>query len=177
MAQSQPTPPAPSIEQLRTVVELIETPVLARVYAYVLHAGPTTVADLVEQVDVPQGTAYDYVRKLEGADLLTKTAEKRPYEYVAEDVSLTLSSDGQTRTITPELIEAVARRTADDDIDLYIERHGIDGLATALDYAHEYVDGTVNHRIATRELDCSPLEAEVILQALEPVVLAYRDDE
>lgn len=39
----------------------------------------------------------------------------------------------------------------------------------------EYVDGTVDHRIASRELDPSPLEAETILQALEPVVTEYAD--
>jgi len=66
-----------------------------------------------------------------------------------------------------------ARR--DEDIDVYIDRHGLDGLAVALEYAHEYVDGTVNHRIAARELDLSPLEAEIILQALEPVAIEYAD--
>lgn len=57
-----------------------------------------------------------------------------------------------------------------ESIDVYIERHGLDGLAVALTYAVEYVDGTVNHRIAAREFDLFPLEAEIILQALEPVV-------
>jgi hypothetical protein len=32
-----------------------------------------------------------------------------------------------------------------------------------------------NHRIMARELDLSPLEAEIILQALEPVATAYSD--
>ena len=52
---------------------------------------------------------------------------------------------------------------------------GIDGLAVALEYAAEYVDGTVNHRLAARELDLSPLKAEIILQALEPVVTEYTE--
>ena len=67
-------------------------------------------------------------------------------------------------------MDAVARRTDDADIDVYIDRHGLDGLATALAYAHERVEGTVTHQIMAEELDISPLEAEIILQALEPVV-------
>lgn len=56
-----------------------------------------------------------------------------------------------------------------------LERPGLDGLAVALEYADKYVDGTVNNRIAARELDLSPFEAEIVLQALEPVAKAYAD--
>ena len=52
---------------------------------------------------------------------------------------------------------------------------GLDGIAIALECAYEYVDGTVNHWIAARELDLSPLEAEIILQAFEPVAAEYAD--
>ena len=132
-----------------------------------------TVGTLVDDLGIPQGTAYDYVQKLETAGLVEKTRDQRPYEYDADPISLTLSTDGDTRTVTPALIAAVARREEDGDIDIYIERHGLDGLATALEYAFEYVEGTVNHRITARELDLSPLEAEIILQALEPVATEY----
>lgn len=163
------------IQQLQTVVDLLETPSLARIYAHVLQYGPVTVSEIVDRLDIPQGTAYDYIQKLETTALVEKIREQRPYEYDAESIALTLSTDGETQTITPALIAAVARRDEDEDIDVYIERHGLDGLAVALEYASEYVDGTVNHRIAARELDLSPLEAEIILQALEPVATEYAD--
>jgi DNA-binding MarR family transcriptional regulator len=150
---------------------------MARIYAYVLEEGPTTVSAIVDSLDVPQGTAYDYVERLETAGLIEQVRDQRPYEYDAEPISLTLTTDGRSRTITPALIAAVARREDDGDIDIYIDRHGIDGLALALEYAFEYVDGSVNHRITARELDISPLEAEVILQALEPIAEAYADTE
>jgi DNA-binding transcriptional ArsR family regulator len=160
---------------LQTVADLLDTPALARLYASILQRGPVTVSEIVDELDIPQGTAYDYVQKLETAGFVEKTREQRPYEYDGESVALTLSTDGETRTITPALITAVARREGNDDIDVYIERHGLDGLAVALEYASEYVDGTVNHRIAARELDLTPLEAEIILQALEPVAIEYAD--
>lgn len=177
MAQSSVPTRTPPIEQLRTVLDLFETPALARIYAHTFREGPVTVPELVDELDVPQGTAYDYVRKLEEAGLLWKVQGERPYEFEAKPISLTLSVDDETRTITPELVDAVARRSDDEDIDVYVDRHGIDGLATALEYAHQRVEGTVTHRVMARELDIPPLEAEVILQALEPVVRESTADE
>jgi DNA-binding MarR family transcriptional regulator len=161
------------LEELQTVVDLLGKPTLARVYGFVLRDGPVTVTQVVETLDVPQGTAYDYVERLETARLVERVNDQRPFEYDADAIELTLSTDGERRTITPALVAAVARRGTDEDVDVFVERHGLDGLAAALEYADEYVDGTVNHRIAARELDISPLEAEVILQALEPVAKEY----
>ncbi|WP_436928588.1 DUF7437 domain-containing protein [Halosimplex halobium] len=177
MAKSPTRSDHPPIRHLQTVVDVLETPALARIYAHILRDGPVTVADLVEELGVPQGTAYDYVEKLETAGLVETVRDQRPYEYDAEPVSLTLTTDGASRTITPALIAAVARREDDGDIDTFVDRHGLDGLARALDYAAEYVEGSVNSRIAARELDISPLEAEIVLQALEPVVEAYAVEE
>ena len=175
MAHSPPRSDRPPIQQLQTVANLLDTPALSRLYAHILQHGPVTVSESVDELGIPQGTAYDYVQNLETAGLVEKTRDQRPYEYDAESIDLTLSTDGETQKITPALIAAVARRDEDEDIDIYIERYGLDGLAVALEYAYEYVDGTVNHRIAARELDLSPLEAEIILQALEPVVIEYAD--
>jgi predicted ArsR family transcriptional regulator len=163
------------LRQLRTIAGLIETPVLARIYAYAEREGPVTVGELVDELEIPQGTAYDYVQRLEGAGLLKQTNDSRPYEYAAEAISLTLSVDGTTTTITPALVAAIARLEDDEDVEVFVERHGLDGLAEALEYAFGQVAGTVNHRIMARELDLSPLEAEIILQALEPVAAAYSD--
>lgn len=161
------------LEELQTVVDLLEKPALARVYGYILRDGPVSVVQVVETLDVPQGTAYDYVERLETAGLVETVNDRRPFQYDADPIALTLSTDGERRTITPALVAAVARRDTDEDVDVFVERHGLDGLAAALEYAGEYVEGTVNHRIAARELDVSPLEAEVILQALEPVAREY----
>lgn len=68
------------------------------------------------------------------------------------------------------MIEAIARRLRDDGIDTYIDRHGLDGLAVALEYAREYVDGSVTHQMMAREQDLTRLEAGVILDALRPIV-------
>ena len=46
---------------------------------------------------------------------MEKTRDRHPYEYDAE--SLSLSTDGETRTITPALIAVVARPDENEDIE------------------------------------------------------------
>ncbi|PSP86589.1 TrmB family transcriptional regulator, partial [Halobacteriales archaeon QS_4_66_20] len=93
MAHLPPRSGQPPIQQLQTVVDLLETPVLARMYTYILQHGPVTVSEIVDELDIPQGTAYDYVQNLETVGLVEKTRDQRPYEYDAESISLTLSTD------------------------------------------------------------------------------------
>lgn len=176
MPEMAPSDDPVPIEQLRAVVDLLDNPTLARMYAYVERSGGATVEDIVTDLDVPQGTAYDYVDRLETAGLLERTTATRPYEFDATPLSLTFSTGGETRTISAELVDAIGRRETNRDVDVFLDRHGVDGLANVLEYAREYVDGTVNHRIAARELDLSPVEAEHILQALEPIVRRHRTD-
>lgn len=159
-----------ALGEMISLVEIIREPTLARLYTAVRRTGPKSVRDLVDELDIPERTAYDYVNKLNDAGFLQTIPDTHPVMYTAAEIDLTLQADGETRSITPTFIAAIARRDTDDDIDVYLDKHGVDGLATALDYTHEYIDGTVNHRIMARELDISPLEASIILQSLRGIV-------
>lgn len=165
-----------ALGEMVSLVDIIREPTLARMYTIIRRTGPKSVSEIVDELDVPERTAYDYVHKLEDAGLLQTTTDTRPARYSATEIDLTLQADGETRAITPTFVTAIAHRDTDDDIDIYLDKHGLDGLATALDYTHEYVDGNVNHRIMARELDLSPLEASIILQALQDIVEAQRED-
>lgn len=150
--------------------ELLGNSRKAWIYTYIYHHPSTTVQDVVETLDLPQRTVYEYVDDLEGAGFIEQSTDGRPAEYSAREIDLHLSEGDAEREITPALVEAIARRIRDEDIDTYIDRHGLDGLAVALEYAREYVDGSVTHQILAREQGISPLEAGVILDALRPVV-------
>ena len=93
------------------------------------------------------------------------------------DLTVTTAAGDREYTITPALIDAVGRRETDADIDTYIDRHVVAGLATALTYAVARERGEVTHRLMAEDLDISPLAAEVILQALRPVVHEHYDIE
>lgn len=150
--------------------ELLGNARKAWIYTYIRHHPETTIQEIVETLNLPERTVYEYVDELEATGFVAQTNDGRPGEYTAHEIDLQLVAGETERRITPELVEAIARRTRDEDIDTYIDRHGLDGLAVALDYAHEYVDGSVTHQIMAREQDLSSLEAGVILDALRPIV-------
>lgn len=133
----------------------------------------------MDALDLPQGTAYSYVNRLQEAGVPAVVSDEQPREYEAVEIELSLSTDRgeRTYTVTSMLVDAIGRRDRNDDIDAYTYRHGIAGLATALTYAVAPERGEVTHQLMARDLDISPLEAEVILGALRPVVHHHVDVE
>ncbi|WP_353633350.1 helix-turn-helix domain-containing protein (plasmid) [Halobacterium sp. NMX12-1] len=167
------------VQDLLAVAELLEEPQLAQLYAYLAREREATVQDVMDDLDLAQGTAYSYVNRLVDAGVLTVTDDEQPRQYAAREIDLTVTTAAGDReyTITPALIDAVGRRETDADIDTYIDRHGVAGLATALTYAIARERGEVTHRLMAEDLDISPLAAEMILQALRPVVHEHYDIE
>ena len=167
------------IRDFLSVADLLEEPALAQLYAYLAREGESTVQELMDALNLAQGTAYTYANRLVDAGVIEATSEEQPRRYVAREIDLTVTTAAGDReyTITPALIDAVGRRTTDDDIDTYIDRHGVAGLATAFTYAVARERGEVTHRLMADDLDISPLAAEMILQALRPVVHEHYDIE
>jgi len=167
------------LREFLSIADLLEEPRLAQLYAYLARDGEATTQDLIEALDLPQGTAYSYVDRLVDAGVIQVVSETPPRRYAAREIELTVTTaDGEREyTITPALIDAVGRRETDADIDTYIDRHGIAGLATALTYTVERERGEMSHRLMARDLDISPLAAEIILQALRPIVHEHFDIE
>lgn len=166
-----------TVRDFLSVADLLEEPQLARIYTHVDRHGETTVQELIEDLGLPQGTAYSYVNRLVEAGVVESVTDDQPHAYVAREIDLTVSapdSDGEY-TITPALVDAVGRQVTDDDVAAYVDRHGVAGLATALPYAVARERGEVTHRLMADDLDLSPIEAEVVLQALRPVVFAHFD--
>lgn len=92
------------------------------------------------------------------------------------DIADFVQATEESYEVTPTLIAAVARSTENQNLDVYLDRHGISGLAIATEYAREYVKGKMTSRIMARELDISVLEAETILQELREVILSVEPD-
>ncbi|RJX42758.1 ArsR family transcriptional regulator [Halonotius aquaticus] len=169
---SQPATPADGdiVRDFLSVADLLDEPQLARLYAYFDREGAATVKEAMVALNLSQGTAYSYVNRLVDTGVVEITHDEQPRRYVAREIDLTVTTAAGEYTITPALIDAVGRRETDDDIDTYIDRHGVAGLATALTYAVSRERGETTHRLMADDLDISPLAAELILQALRPVV-------
>jgi hypothetical protein len=167
------------VRDFLSVADLLAEPQLAQLYAYLAREGEATVQDVMDDLELAQGTAYSYVNRLVDAGVIKITGDEQPRRYAVLKIDLTVmtAADGREYTITPALIDAVGRRETNADIDTYIDRHGVAGIATALTYAVARERGEVTHRLMAEDLDISPLAAEMILQALRPVVHEYYDIE
>jgi DNA-binding MarR family transcriptional regulator len=167
------------VRDFLSVADLLEEPQLAQLYAYLAREGEGTVQDVMDDLELAQGTAYSYVNRLVDAGVIEVTNDEQPHKYTAREIDLTVTTTAGDReyTITSALIDAVGRRETDAGIDTYIDRHGVAGLATALTYAVARERGEVTHRLLAEDLDISPLGAEMILQALRPVVHEHYDIE
>jgi hypothetical protein len=172
---SRPATPADGdiVRDFLSVADLLDEPQLARLYAHFDREDAATVKDAMAALDLSQGTAYSYVNWLVDAGVVEITHDEQPRRYVAREIDLTVRTAAGEYTITPALIDAVGRRETDDDIDTYIDRHGVSGLATALTYAIGRERGETTHRLMADDLDLSPLAAEIILQALRPIVTEH----
>ncbi|EMA25246.1 DUF7437 domain-containing protein [Haloarcula argentinensis] len=167
------------VRDFLSIADILEEPQLAQLYTYLAHEDEATVQDVMHELDLAQGTAYSYVNRIVDAGVVEVTHDEQPRRYAAREINLTVTTAAGDReyTITPALIDAVGRRETNDDIDTYIDRHGVAGLATALTYAVARERGEVTHRLMAEDLDISPLAAEMILQALRPVVHEHYDTE
>ena len=167
------------VRDFLSVADLLEKPQLAQLYAYLARKDEATVQDVIDDLELAQGTAYTYVNRLVDTDVVAVTHDKQPRRYAAREIDLTVTTAAGDReyTITPALVDAVGRRETNADIDTYIDRHGVAGLATALIYAVARERGKVTHRLMADDLNISPLAAELILQALRPIVHEYYDIE
>ena len=160
------------IRDFLSVANLLKESQLAQLYAYLVHEDEATVQDVMDALTFGQGTAYSNVNRLVDAGVVEVTHDEQPRRYAAREIDLAVTTTAGDRayTITPVLIDAVGRAETNDDIDTYVDRHGVAGLATALTYAVARERGEVTHRLMAKDLDISPLAAERILQALRPVV-------
>jgi DNA-binding transcriptional ArsR family regulator len=167
------------VRDFLSVADLLAEPQLAQLYASFARDGEATVHDVMDALGLAQGTAYSYVNRLVDAGVVEVVNDEQPRRYAAREIDLTVTTAAGDReyTITPALVDAVGRRETNADIDTYIDRHGVAGLATALTYAVARERGEVTHRLMAEDIDISPVAAEMILQALRPVVHEYDDVE
>jgi predicted transcriptional regulator len=182
MAYSAPAPHEPNaVDRMVSVVDLLETPDLARIYTYLQRTenDPTTEA-VIEDLGIAQTTAYESLTHLVETGLVDRTTETRPYHYQANPVELQVAIDGEESetayAITPMLIDAIGQSVNNENIALYLDRNGIGGLADALIYTIEHREGYVTTQIMARELDLSVLEAGTILAELRDIVQTWNPE-
>lgn len=164
------------LDTMLAVSDVIRNDRLAKLYARVLELDSPTVEELSEGIESSATTIYEDVKHLVEIDLLERVTETQPYRYRASQVDMTIQAGGETFQITPTLLVALAERQSNENISLYIDRHGVSGLATAIEYGRAYTQSKMNARIMAREQEIPVLEAETILQELQEIILEAEPD-
>lgn len=164
------------LDAMLAVSTVIRNSRLARLYAGVLERGTPTVDELADGVTSSKTTVYEDLNRLVDIGILKRVTDDQPHRYRACNVEITIQAGEGTFAVTPTLLVALARRETNENLELYTDRHGVSGLATAIEYARAYITGAMTARIMAREQEIPVLEAETILQELEELLLEIEDD-
>lgn len=162
--------PADVFENLVTYVELLQTPKLARLYSFTLRHGPVTIARIKDELEMPHSTTYKYVQTLEDRGVLERDEEASPTRVDVESIHLHINTNDETEVATPLLVDAVGRQTHNEEIAMFVDRHGIPALAAALTYTLHIMEGDVTQGRAANELGVHPVEGSTVFVELKDVI-------
>jgi hypothetical protein len=157
------------------ISDVVTNPRYAQIYTRVLTLDTPTVEELSEGLDSSTTIVYEDVNHLVESGILERVTDTQPHRYRAYQIDLTVQTDDSYQ-ITPALFVALARRETTENVQLFLDRHDVSGLATALEYARNYVQGRLSARTMAHEQDLPVLEAETILQELRDVLLDVDPD-
>lgn len=156
------------ITTLQAAFYLLEHTQLAQLYSYVVREGPVDVATIQKALDIPSSTAYARVEELEELGVLAPTGDTQPVTYDAEWLAVPVeTSDGELAHVSTPLIAVVGRRSLDEDIDLFLDRHDLGKLAEAVQQTRRIRGGEVTQRMAADELGVPAVEGMTIFAAIQ----------
>lgn len=156
--------------------ELLATPELARFYTDLLINTPTTITAARDRLGLSKSTAYKYANTLEELGIV---AERDEYDngsslWRADPVTGVWNSE-TTVALGPTVIAVYGATTVDDDLELFVDRHGKAALAPAINATIEYLNGNTTRRGVAAALDVPAVEGIAVSQAIERIIGSVRD--
>ena len=155
--------------------ELLGTPELARFYTDLLINSPTTVTAVRDRQEFSKSTAYKYANTLAE---LGVAAELDEYEdgsalWRADPVSGNWT-DETTLKLGPVIIAVYGATSVDDDLELFVDRHGKAALAPAVTATMEYLQSNTTRRGVADDLGIPAVEAIAVTQAIERIIAVVK---
>jgi len=176
-ASPPPTPPdtGQSARQFFVFQQLLDTPELARFYTDLLIHSPTTVTAARDRQGFSKSTAYKYANALAE---LGVAAELDEYEdgstlWRAEPVSGHWTGE-TTVELGPVIVAVYGATSVDEDLELFVDRHGKAALAPAVTATIEYLKENTTRRGAADTLDVPAVEGIAVTQAIERIIAVVR---
>lgn len=158
------------------VQKLLGTPELARFYTDLLINSPTTITAARGRQEFSKSTAYKYANTLAELGIAEEldTYENGSSLWRAEPVSGNWT-DETTIELGPVIIAVYGATSVDDDLELFIDRHGKAALAPAVTATIEYLKGEVTRRGVADKLGVPAVEGIAITQAIERIIVVVKD--
>lgn len=156
--------------------ELLGTPDLARYYADLLINSPTTVTAARERQGVAKSTAYKYANTLTDWGIAEEVDEDDNGSSLwrAEPVSGAWTGE-RTLELGPAIIAVYGATGVDDDLKLFIDRHGKPALAPAVLATLAHLQENTTRRGIANELGITAVEAIAVTQVIEQIIAVVKD--
>lgn len=158
------------------IQELLATPELARFYTDLLINSPTTILAARDRQDLSKSTAYKYANTLEELGIAEELDEHDNGSTLwrADPVIGVWNSETAVK-LGPTVIAVYGATTVDDDLDLFVDRHGKAALAPAISETIDYLNGRATRRGVAAALDVPAVEGIAVSQAIEQIIGVVRD--
>ncbi|MFT4920873.1 MAG: hypothetical protein ACI8XM_000064 [Haloarculaceae archaeon] len=172
----QPPDAGHTAHRFFVIQELLGTPELARFYTDILINSPTTITAARERQDFSKSTAYKYANMLEELGVAVELDEYRNGSALwrADPVSGDWT-DEITLKFGPAIIAVYGATSVDDDLELYVDRHGKAALAPAVTATISYLRGKTTRRGVADDLGIPAVEAIAVTQAVERVLAVVKE--
>ncbi|WP_276258027.1 DUF7437 domain-containing protein [Haloglomus litoreum] len=157
------------------VQELLGSPDLARFYTDLLVNSPTTVSAVREHQSFSKSTAYKYANTLAELGVAEELDEYE--DGSARWRALPVSgnwTDETTIELGPVIIAVYGATGVDEDLELFVDRHGRAALAPAVTATVEYLEGKTTRRGVADALGVPAVEGIAVTQAIERIVAVVK---
>ena len=176
-----PTPVQPpdaehTAHRFFVVQELLGTAELARFYTDLLINSPTTITAARDRQGFSKSTAYKYANTLAELGVAEEldTYEDGSSLWRADPVSGNWT-DETTIELGPVIIAVYGATSVDDDLELFIDRHGKAALAPAVTATIKYLKGETTRRGVADNLDVPVVEAIAVTQVIERIIAVVKE--
>lgn len=172
----QPPDAGTTAHRFFVVQELLGTAELARFYTDLLINSPTTITAARDRQGFSKSTAYKYANTLAELGVAEEldTYEDGSSLWRVAPVSGNWT-DETTIELGPVIIAVYGATSVNDDLELFIDRHGKAALAPAITATLNYLNGDTTRRGVADTLDVPVVEAIAVTQVIERIIAEVKD--
>jgi hypothetical protein len=165
-----------AVHRFFVVQELLSSPELARFYTDLLINSLTTIIAARDRQGFSKSTAYKYANTLAELGVAEEldTYEDGSALWRADPVTGTWT-DESTLELGPTIIAVYGATSVDDDLDLFVDRHGKAALAPVITATIAYLEGETTRRGVADDLDIPAVEAIAVTQVIERIIAVVKD--